>query len=763
MPKATGSYRGLTFEPLESRILLAIDVSTNLVGHWTLNDGAGSTVSDYAGANDSGSVVGTPNWTTAGKVHGALNFNGSTNYISVPHSTDLNIVTSNITVSAWVKTTASNGTILSKGLTSGDHIALQIVGGKARFQFNPGGGPFGVTGAQAINDGAWHLVVGVRTGAQSCALYVDGVADGVFNGTSPFNSIDLTSPLQIGALNGGALFNGTLDDVRFYKRSLSEADIAALFTLGVHPIGVDDSYTLFSQTTTFAATSGVLINDLPRDNTAVTATLVTNAAHGSVSLNANGSFTYTPQTGYAGTDQFTYRIADDVNSPTTSTVSLNVYSLTDWNTVSGRVLTRAMFGATSISANTVNTIVGLMNPDGSFSDLTYTSNTAAGASALNTHASRMSTLSRAYQAVGGPKYLDATVGQRIVDGYTYLAYTAPNTLTLPNWYDTKIGVPNNLWPGLVAMRTSLNSTLLSDLVVKFYDLATVWDMDETNEKMGGANLADRARATLAVAVLKGDPATVPEIVARLSTDLASGGLQATGQMPDNSFSQHTTYPTGATYQGGVIAGDQVRMYAGSYGIDYASATSDVVPWLHDTQLAFSSTAENAVVNFTLDGQQWLFRNQAIEPTSTGRALSRKGQTISTVQSHMSSSATRLQALGIRTDELQDFVDRLATGTTSTNFLSGNKAFYTTDTMVQQREGYMAAVRMISQRTIRPETLQIPGGTVPEGGKNYFLGDGFTTIYQSGTEFGSVSGQEVFPAWDWSLLRAPRPSNFLKPS
>ncbi len=194
------------------------------------------------------------------------------------------------------------------------------------------------------------------------------------------------------------------------------------------------------------------------------------------------------------------------------------------------------------------------------------------------------------------------------------------------------------------------------------------------------------------------------------------------------------------------------MYAGSYGIDYASATSDVVPWLHDTQLAFSSTAENAVVNFTLDGQQWLFRNQAIEPTSTGRALSRKGQTISTVQSHMSSSATRLQALGIRTDELQDFVDRLATGTTSTNFLSGNKAFYTTDTMVQQREGYMAAVRMISQRTIRPETLQIPGGTVPEGGKKLLSRRRrFTTIYQSGTEFGSVSGQEVFPAWDWSLL------------
>ncbi len=64
-------------------------------------------------------------------------------------------------------------------------------------------------------------------------------------------------------------------------------------------------------------------------------------------------------------------------------------------------------------------------------------------------------------------------------------------------------------------------------------------------------------------------------------------------------------------------------------------------------------------------------------------------------------------------------------------------------MVQQRQGYMASVRMLSQRTIRPETLQIPGGTAPDGSRNFFLADGVTTLFRDGTEYGSTSGQEIF--------------------
>lgn len=51
-------------------------------------------------------------------------------------------------------------------------------------------------------------------------------------------------------------------------------------------------------------TGNVLTNEVP--NTGVTAALKTNVAHGTLQLNPNGSFTYTPTAGFVGTDSFVY-------------------------------------------------------------------------------------------------------------------------------------------------------------------------------------------------------------------------------------------------------------------------------------------------------------------------------------------------------------------------------------------------------------------------------------------------------------------------
>ena len=55
---------------------------------------------------------------------------------------------------------------------------------------------------------------------------------------------------------------------------------------------------------------GVLANDTDVDGDALTASLVTQPAHGTLSLNADGSFTYTPDANYNGADTFTYAAND---------------------------------------------------------------------------------------------------------------------------------------------------------------------------------------------------------------------------------------------------------------------------------------------------------------------------------------------------------------------------------------------------------------------------------------------------------------------
>jgi hypothetical protein len=69
---------------------------------------------------------------------------------------------------------------------------------------------------------------------------------------------------------------------------------------------------------------GLLQNDTDADGDSLTAILVTNAAHGNVTVNPNGSFTYTPTAGYLGPDSFTYKANDGALDSNIATVNLTV-------------------------------------------------------------------------------------------------------------------------------------------------------------------------------------------------------------------------------------------------------------------------------------------------------------------------------------------------------------------------------------------------------------------------------------------------------
>ncbi len=68
----------------------------------------------------------------------------------------------------------------------------------------------------------------------------------------------------------------------------------------------------------------VVANDFDPENDPITVTLVTNVTHGTLTLNANGTYSYKPDPGYVGTDSFTYMATDGVNTsgPVTVTFTL---------------------------------------------------------------------------------------------------------------------------------------------------------------------------------------------------------------------------------------------------------------------------------------------------------------------------------------------------------------------------------------------------------------------------------------------------------
>ncbi|MBA3355736.1 MAG: DNA/RNA non-specific endonuclease [Pyrinomonadaceae bacterium] len=90
------------------------------------------------------------------------------------------------------------------------------------------------------------------------------------------------------------------------------------------PVGYSDSHTTNSNTPLNVAAPGVLGNDQDVEGNSLTAQLVSDVSNGTLALQADGSFNYTPDTDFTGTDSFTYRAFDGTDSSNVTKVTITV-------------------------------------------------------------------------------------------------------------------------------------------------------------------------------------------------------------------------------------------------------------------------------------------------------------------------------------------------------------------------------------------------------------------------------------------------------
>jgi len=93
------------------------------------------------------------------------------------------------------------------------------------------------------------------------------------------------------------------------------------------PVASGDAYqVLHDAPYTRNAASGVLANDTDVDGDVLTAIVVSEPQNGTLSLEADGSFTYTPNPGFLGQDLFAYKITDGVVETASVPVEITVYN-----------------------------------------------------------------------------------------------------------------------------------------------------------------------------------------------------------------------------------------------------------------------------------------------------------------------------------------------------------------------------------------------------------------------------------------------------
>ena len=253
---ATSSRATLTFQVADSSgtatRMITLDAAPiggfvsdpDLILHYTFDEGSGNRVWDSAlsGNNHATDVTGA-HWVADGRFGGAYGPNNPSDTIArfFPANQDdlsFNPRGDPFTISIWVRSTATNGynTILGKDrnaepydtqyrlwmTNTGDN--LQGING------NQYGGTLNVS-ASPMNNGQWHLITMVNylDGAtwRTRVYYDDGTSFTTYNtgagGITP-------GLMRVGdTTRGGNSWNGQLDDLRIYRRALTQAEVAALY------------------------------------------------------------------------------------------------------------------------------------------------------------------------------------------------------------------------------------------------------------------------------------------------------------------------------------------------------------------------------------------------------------------------------------------------------------------------------------------------------------------------------------------------------
>lgn len=134
---------------------------------------------------------------------------------------------------------------------------------------------------------------------------------GPTNGTLNLNSNGTFTYTPAPNFNGVDTFVYRASDGITNSNNLGTVTINVTATNDPPNAGPDAYSTTYATQLTVNAANGVLSNDTDSDQTTpLTAQLVTQPANGTVTLSSNGSFVYTPNSNFSGTDRFTYRAVD---------------------------------------------------------------------------------------------------------------------------------------------------------------------------------------------------------------------------------------------------------------------------------------------------------------------------------------------------------------------------------------------------------------------------------------------------------------------
>lgn len=210
-----------------------VNLSSGLTACYALDGNATEPVNNLNGTTSAVS----PTVNRLGNATSALYFNGSTSsYVELPETPLLKPANA-LSFSCWIKTPTyiDQYILFTRNSLSAFFEAYELCIDPSLHFMTRKSGPTGmdmVVSTTPLTINTWfHLVITIDN--SFVKLYVNGVLDG--STTSSFNGFDYVSGKKtyLGITNEGMYdmpFTGTMDNIRFYSRTISAADVSALYS-----------------------------------------------------------------------------------------------------------------------------------------------------------------------------------------------------------------------------------------------------------------------------------------------------------------------------------------------------------------------------------------------------------------------------------------------------------------------------------------------------------------------------------------------------
>ena len=386
----------------------SIDLDSDLAGHWTFNEGSGTTAADSSESDtiaDNGTLESGASFVADGVDGSAVTLGGGNERIALPDSTELNTYSGSkneYTISLSFKVDPDNDLgdrqVLFEqgGRTNGFNLYVdngQLYGGAWSEDTGWSGNWLS---ADISNSGSdWQqvtLVVNGDSGEMDLLLNGESVATGVaepvgsHSGNMAFGGISQHTVFHDGdaIAESGFGFKGQIDEARIYNRALTTQEAKALdyeFETGT----VQDvfTYTVSDGSDTSSTTLTIDVNRVPegisgtlsatedggsivgqleaidRDaGETLTFSVESQPAEGSVTVNADGSYSFNPGADFQNLGEgetrdvaFDYRVTDSQGDSSTATINVTVTGINDAPTAADNTLTINEDGSHTFSAS----------------------------------------------------------------------------------------------------------------------------------------------------------------------------------------------------------------------------------------------------------------------------------------------------------------------------------------------------------------------------------------------------------------------------